>query len=478
MSGSLKSSQTESTLKTWRALNARQQEALSRSEFEVGIGGERGGGKSEVGRVWLLEPEYINHPMYRCLVLRKNSIDLADWIFRLKAFCGGAVEIGGNPPTIKFPGGGLGTLGHLANKDSWSHYVGHEYQKILVEELNLIPEEQQYLMVLGSCRSSVPELKPQVLSSFNPGNVGHFWVKKRFVDVADGKTYIDPKSGLSRIFIRLKLRENAKLPPEYEQTLRLLPVAIQKAWLDGDWDALAGLFFAQMPPCVPPTRKEAIHQKLYGSFDFGSSETGHSSFGFWDIGGARPVRMGTWYHKIGKTAGEQAYELKEWVKTFPYTHGQMPKAVFSDPAIFTKGKVLGIGEQPRSVADYFKDGGFNMLQAYNHRANGWVIVQDYFGCDPVTREPKMEVWEGYNETFYECFAMQVRDPNNPMDIAENNFDHVCDEARYALAEFHNLSGANKTVDEQLRESLQPTGPTAVDIYRELERAGRLQGQVL
>lgn len=426
----------------WKPENARQAEALARSEFEVGLGAERGGGKSEIGRVWIgADDVYTKNPMFRCLVLRKNSVDLDDWIFRFKAMFP-HIDVGGNPTKLRFPAGGMGTLGHLANKDSWSHYVGHEYHKMLIEELNLIPDEQRYLMLLGSCRSTIPELKPQVMSTFNPGNVGHFWCKKRFVDCCDGKTFIDPKSQLSRILIRLKLRENNKLPREYEQTLRLLPPAIQKAWLDGDWNALAGLMFTSMPEKEQPRKFE--NQRLYGSFDFGSSETGHSSFGMWHIDDTNiPHRIFTWYHRLGHTAGEQALDLHDYVRSFTFTDGQMPIKVFADPAIFAKNREIGIDAQPRSVADYFIDKGFKMEPAINNRMNGWVVVADYFGIDPITKLPKCYMFDGYNSTFEEYFQMQVRDPDNPMDIAANDYDHVCDETRYGLTAFRSLFVAKK-----------------------------------
>jgi hypothetical protein len=42
--------------------------------------------------------------------------------------------------------------------------------------------------------------------------------------------------------------------------------------------------------------------------------------------------------------------------------------------------------------------------------------------------------------------MQVRDPDDPDDIAENNYDHVCDEARYFLAS--HLSMKSKMQDTE------------------------------
>ncbi len=441
----------------WRCLNKRQEAALASSEFEVFCGGERGGGKSEIGMMWLIEPEYASHPDYRCLVLRKNSVDLADWIYRFRKFATQfipGIEIGGNPTTIKFPSGGMGTLGHLSNKDSWSHYVGHEYQRILFEEINLIPDEARYLMILGSCRSTIPELAPQCLSSGNPGNVGHAWVKARFVDKAREKTYIDPQSGLSRIFIPLKLRENTKLPASYEQTLRLLPVQIQKAWIDGDWDALAGMFFTSMPETVEPHSIETWDLNLYGSFDFGCSEKGHSSFGMWQLRqDGRPERLFTWYHKLGHIAGEQAQELIDYVKSFPWTHGRLPQKVFADPAIFAKKKEIGLNQSPRAVADYFNDvfGEGVFVPANNSRANGWVVVRDYFGLYPLTKEAKCLVWDGYNQTFFDMHEVQIHDPDNPDDIAPNDLDHVVDENRYGLVSFHSMGKPDARGPEEAPE---------------------------
>ena len=82
---------------------------------------------------------------------------------------------------------------------------------------------------------------------------------------------------------------------------------------------------------------------------------------------------------------------------------------------------MGIGATPKSVADIFMEvTGIKFVPAPNNRANGWRVVQEYFGVDPITKEAKSFYWEGYNNTFIEHFPMQVRDPDDPDDIAENN----------------------------------------------------------
>jgi hypothetical protein len=442
---------------TWRPLNRRQAEALSRSEFELFVGGARGGGKSELGMMWLLEPEYVNHPDYRFLVLRKNFVDLTDWTHRFRKFASQflpGIEVSSN--SIKLPSGGLGLIGHLASRDAYEKYVGHQVQKLLVEEINLVPDEGRYLMVLGSCRSIVPELRPQCMSSGNPGGPGHAWVKKRFVDVCRDKPYTDPQSGQTRIFIPLLLKENTMLGSDYEATLRLLPKAIQAGWIHGDWEALAGQMFTQMPPLAMPY--QLTDMALYGSFDFGSSETGHSSFGLWNLREDKvPERIATWYHKLGHTAGAQALELADYVKSFPWTRGKLPRRVFADPAIFAKRKEIGVDQTPKSVADYFNEAfGADPNQpifvpANNHRVNGWRIVQDYFSEHPITKEPKCVVWEGYNNTMYDHFQLQIRDPDNPDDLADNDYDHVVDEVRYGLTAFHSMGYVEQDTEAEKPE---------------------------
>jgi len=70
----------------WQPHEGPQTEALSRSEFEILYGGSRGGGKTEAGLAWMVEPEFLQNEMYRGLVIRKNVEDLRDWIDRAKIF--------------------------------------------------------------------------------------------------------------------------------------------------------------------------------------------------------------------------------------------------------------------------------------------------------------------------------------------------------------------------------------------------------
>src|SRR5579859_298948 len=139
--------------------NPGQQEYALRqpySVFEILYGGARGGGKTFAGMIWMLE--YIDNPRYQGLVIRRNSDDLSDWIQRARhLYHSMGAEIVGNPPMIRFPSGAIIRTGHLKDENAYTKYQGHEYQKMLIEELTQITSESRYVQLIQSCRTTIPE---------------------------------------------------------------------------------------------------------------------------------------------------------------------------------------------------------------------------------------------------------------------------------------------------------------------------------
>lgn len=224
----------------WRA-HPKQNEALTRKEFEILYGGARGGGKTDAGMAFLLY--WKDNPLYRALVVRRNAKDLSDWTERAKIMYrpSGAVATG-SPVTFRFPSGAIIKTGHLNTEDAYEQYQGHEYQKILNEELNLIPSEDSYLKLVSSCRSSVPGIDPQVFNTTNPGGAGHKWVKKRFGLQGiprEPVITVDKITGRSRVFIPSRVEDNPSLmenDPGYVKFLDGLPDGLREQWRLGSWD--------------------------------------------------------------------------------------------------------------------------------------------------------------------------------------------------------------------------------------------------
>lgn len=254
----------------WTPHPGPQAAALERGEKELLYGGARGGGKTEFGIVAMALPAILRgesgrflHPYYRGLVLRRHAEDLSDWVDRADQIY---VRLGarkfGRPPAWRFPSGAVIRTGHLRDGDAFTKYQGHQYQRMLVEEVQLISSEALYEKLLGSCRSPFPELPPQIILTANPGGVGHAWLRARFIKVYDangnaipyGQPFRDPKAGHWRIYIPATVDSNPTLvenDPGYIAYLNSLPLALRKAWRHGDWDSFLGQYFPEFRPNGP-----------------------------------------------------------------------------------------------------------------------------------------------------------------------------------------------------------------------------------
>jgi len=204
------------------------------------FGGSRGGGKTDSAIRWFLD--YTQNPNFRGLVIRKNATDLTDFVERATLVWKhyGAIKTG-KLAVFKFPNGAIIYTGHLADKNAYEKYQGHEYHKILIEELTHIPTQELFEKLMGSLRSTDKSLPPQFLATTNPGGAGHHWVKEYWhigeVDYPPLKKFND--NGNTKIFIPANIDENPHLAlkdPSYVRFLENLPADLREKWLKGNWD--------------------------------------------------------------------------------------------------------------------------------------------------------------------------------------------------------------------------------------------------
>lgn len=243
---------------------------------EIFFGGSRGPGKTDAGISWMTKD--ISNNRMRSLVIRKNSEDLTDWVDRARRmYKPFKATFAGKPVVGRVPRGAIVRTGHLKDDDAYTKYQGHEYHRMLIEELTQIPNEKRYLQLTASCRSTVPGITPQIFITANPGGVGHLWVKKRFIDpdleyndvenleypyiddyeverVCHYKIITDRDTGLKRVYIPATIDDNPILKdndPSYvaklDQLQRTDP-ELYKAWRFGDWDIFAGQVFKEWRP--------------------------------------------------------------------------------------------------------------------------------------------------------------------------------------------------------------------------------------
>ncbi len=263
----------------WSPQPGPQTMAMLAPEFEIFLGGAKGGGKSFCIIGWLLKgnplveaefasPQdisYINCPGYRALVIRKNLEDLNSWISEAYAIYS---KLGANytqkPNEFTFPSGAKIIMGHLDDDRSAEKYFGNVVHRAAVDELTFIDDYSNYMKLYSCVRSNIEGLKAQMLLTGNPGGPGTQWVLDRFVEPKDENGDIIPPlttisnkqwnpftkkiEEMTRIFIPSGLKDNPKMierDPLYYNRLYELPEAQRKAYLEGDWHALGGTFFDQ-----------------------------------------------------------------------------------------------------------------------------------------------------------------------------------------------------------------------------------------
>lgn len=326
----------------------KQKIALSSIEDEILYGGARGGGKTDAGQAWLMYD--IDKPRYRALVIRRNATDLDDWIDRAKHMFApaGGVFTG---DTYTFPSGAKVRTGHLKDDNAYTKYQGHEYQKLLLEEITHIANEANYEKLLGSVRSTIPEITPQVFATTNPDGPGYKWVKRRW-SIPDAP--VDPirtrdeKTGRTRVFIPSRVQDNPKLmktDPGYIKYLESIQDDdLREAWLNGSWGgiSLKGAYYRKQ---IAEARAEGRITSVpydpmipvYTWWDLGMSDS--TCIGFFQFVG-KEARMIDYFEASGEGLNYYANVLRE--KGYTYADHFAPHDI--------EVRELGTGKSRREIA--------------------------------------------------------------------------------------------------------------------------------
>lgn len=225
---------------------------------ELLYGGAAGGGKTE----WLVRymiRQCETYPGNRVIIFRRVFPSLNRTVIpRAKLILRGKARWNSQEKTFTFPNGSVFEVGSLQYKDDWIDYQGSEYGCIGFEEVTEFLHTQVDEMS-ARLRSTIPNVRPHMVATTNPGGVGHAWVKRRWVkpkkeDVNPGEEMPRPgelwrpapREDLPRpplrAFVAATLEDNPALlaadPGYIDRLLRNANRARRKALSTGDWDAI------------------------------------------------------------------------------------------------------------------------------------------------------------------------------------------------------------------------------------------------
>ena len=216
---------------------------------EALYGGAAGGGKSDALIMDALQ--YWDVPGYAALIVRRTFPDLAQpgaIMDRAKSWLIPAgIQWHEGQHVFTFPSGARLKFGYLNTPNDRYGYQSAEFQYVGIDEATQFEEgDYTYLMTRvrrpadldGSAALARVPLRGRLAS--NPGNIGHEWVKQRFIPYVDEVTgeaqFPRDESGKARVFIPARLADNPSLDAEaYIENLQELDPITRAQLLNGDW---------------------------------------------------------------------------------------------------------------------------------------------------------------------------------------------------------------------------------------------------
>ena len=402
---------------------------------EVLFGGAAGGGKTKA---------LVMDALLRCLkwpgttacIFRRTYPELEDTIQReLLASC--PEELGKYAAArheLALPGDSRILLRSCQRPAEMYRYKGLEIQWLYFDELTSFEMEvYEFLKTRLRAKKSLGVI-PCVRSASNPGDIGHGWVKKRFVEGGE-------EGGLTAAYIPSRVQDNPYLGEDYLRQLREKPEALRRAYLEGDWNAFEGQVFTEFVN-DPAHYGDHRFTHVIAPFPMPASWPRNLSF---DHGYSKPFSVGWWAISPEGTA----IRYREWYGCEPgrpdtglrLTPGEIARGILdremeerqegilpvrvADPAIFDESRGESVARQMEPGAGkpgiYFRRGENGRLagkmQVHSRlrfRENGLPGLQVFSTCHSFLRTvPAL------------CYSRV-----NPEDVDTSAEDHIYDETRY------------------------------------------------
>lgn len=291
----------------WSPLAGSQTLALTAPANHILNDGTRGPGKTDCQLMRFRKNVGVGYgKFWSGIIFDRQYKNLTDLIAKSQRYfyeigAGAKFTSGNGGGRWRWPTGEELVFRHIKKAEDYWNYHGHEYPFIGWNELTKYPTSELYDMMMSCNRTSfrpedwprpdgtlLPEIPLEVFSTTNPFGVGHRWVKKRFIDVAEPGEIVktttnvfNPRTQQREDVVKTQVRifgsykENKYLSPEYIAELEnILDPNKRRAWLYGDWDIAAGFMFDdQWDERIHVVPRFKIPSSWYvdRSFDWGSS---------------------------------------------------------------------------------------------------------------------------------------------------------------------------------------------------------------
>ena len=416
---------------------------------DIGLGGARGPGKSHAVLSQVALDDCQRVPGLKVLFLRQTGTsaresfdDLVNKTLR------GHIPYEKTQNSLRFVNGSRVILGGFKDERDIDKYVGIEYDLIVVEELTQLTAEK-YEKLRGSLRTSKQGWRPRMYTSFNPGGIGHAFVKERYIIPSRELTETDTR------FVPSTYKDNVALNPEYIEYLEGLQGDLGRAWREGDWDLFEGQYFAEWRNakhvCEPFTIPDAWPKFL--SID-PSGRNGITSCHWYTIDRDGRVYVYREHYATGMDMDEHARAIAK-KSTDKDGNPEIYQYGVIDSAAFAKAGYSETAYEIYQRAGVGVD--YQLLPAAKERVIGWNLVHQFLRVDKPTEvnpspQPMLQVFKTCGNMIRTIPTLQ-HDEHNPEDVDSKGEDHAADELRYILRTFRDAKAPKleNAIEKRIRQ---------------------------
>lgn len=348
---------------------------------EAFYGGAAGGGKSDA--LLMAALQYVDKPGYNALLLRRTFPELEgadglitkahEWLGPFRD----SRDADWNEQKHKwtFPSGATIQFGHVQDLKAMYRYQGQAYQFVGFDELTHFTKRQyEYIAFTRSRRVKAHEaagIPVRARAASNPGNIGHGWVKRRFIEHPSDRV----------VFIPAKVDDNPGLDrATYVSDLSHLPDELRAQLLDGNWDAFEGAAVTVTPDHLINAFRQTDAHSRFEACDYG-------------LNGAPWALIVVDYE--GNLVFNDMLYLRDLLpsqiaplvlqkRKEGWGHGH---PAYCDPSVWHRTGTMNKFSRPAVLADEFTDNGVPVIRANNDPKAGLIRLRELLLLDPDHRFP-------------------------------------------------------------------------------------------
>lgn len=428
-----------------------QTRACESGAFELFLGGAKGPGKTQLLIAMALRQ--VDKPAYKAVLCRTTFNEVQELIDRatvLYAKLPDPPVWNGKLSRFMFRSGAWIAFGYMEDEKDAEQWQGKEICFFGWDEFGKAKSPRAYELMLAELRCKDPTVHVQAVTTGNPGQRNHGYIKKRFImpcgenggivfyrfrlpngmTVTKSRQWIPGKVWDNPIFAR---------DPQYLSTLFSMNERDRKYLLLGSWDNPDGLAFSELDARIHIARPFAVpdHWPMWGGHDWGFAHPWCFTYVASDEDGGLWVVDTVWGRK------DKDSQIAQRIKARTPVHRINP--IYAGSDVFAQHRArIEEADAPATAERYLAEG-LTVINANTDRGLGARTLREAFawreiGPDGTDADPRLRFMDtvGNRRLFAQCESM-VMDPDDPEDVLKvdanekgEGGDDGYDTLRYAI----------------------------------------------